>query len=198
MLSNGGLDLMHGRTGAGATKGHQHDEGGSDDDTETTSQHSIPLNSPSTSLHSISAPLRAQQFFARRDSQGDSIEIDFNSESDDVHDSLSEGYRGRAGSTPSIAPFSQASEKKHGSSPMTYPPTPSSGNDAHSSVSTTSSYSKKARPESMLLQPPDGPLILGIALVDFNHLASTVCSCLLVAHPAIGRSENRILSRRHF
>ncbi|KAJ8593958.1 hypothetical protein M405DRAFT_730502 [Rhizopogon salebrosus TDB-379] len=54
---------------------------------------------------------------------------------------------------------------------MTYPPTSSSGTtDADSFTSAASSHSKKARPESMLLQPPEGPLVLGIALVDFNHL----------------------------
>lgn len=32
------------------------------------------------------------------------------------------------------------------------------------------SYSKKARPESLLPQANQGPLVLGIALVDFDHL----------------------------
>jgi hypothetical protein len=36
-------------------------------------------------------------------------------------------------------------------------------------ATSTSSYSKKVRPESLLIDPPKGPLILGIALVDFNH-----------------------------
>ncbi|KAI0769078.1 transport protein Avl9-domain-containing protein [Trametes elegans] len=36
--------------------------------------------------------------------------------------------------------------------------------------SASTSYSKKARPESLLVQPPPGALVLGIALVDFNHL----------------------------
>ncbi|KAI0715621.1 transport protein Avl9-domain-containing protein [Cerioporus squamosus] len=36
--------------------------------------------------------------------------------------------------------------------------------------SASTSYSKKARPESLLVQPTKGPLVLGIALVDFNHL----------------------------
>ncbi|KAI0373648.1 hypothetical protein BV20DRAFT_962201 [Pilatotrama ljubarskyi] len=36
--------------------------------------------------------------------------------------------------------------------------------------SASTSYSKKARPESLLVQPPKGALVLGIALVDFNHL----------------------------
>ena len=31
---------------------------------------------------------------------------------------------------------------------------------------------RKTRPESMLVEPPDGPLVLGVALVDFNHIVS--------------------------
>ncbi|KAJ3770300.1 transport protein Avl9-domain-containing protein [Lentinula raphanica] len=54
-------------------------------------------------------------------------------------------------------------------SPPTYPPR------RHSDVeslaeSFASGSSRKARPESILLQPPPGKLVLGIALVDFNHL----------------------------
>ncbi|KAI0770101.1 transport protein Avl9-domain-containing protein [Fomes fomentarius] len=36
--------------------------------------------------------------------------------------------------------------------------------------SASTSYSKKARPESLLVNPSKGQLVLGIALVDFNHL----------------------------
>ncbi|KAI0632312.1 transport protein Avl9-domain-containing protein [Trametes polyzona] len=39
-----------------------------------------------------------------------------------------------------------------------------------STGSASTSYSKKARPESLLVQAPQGALVLGIALVDFNHL----------------------------
>ena len=35
---------------------------------------------------------------------------------------------------------------------------------------------RKTRPESMLIEPPDGPLVLGIALVDFNHVVSILNS----------------------
>jgi hypothetical protein len=59
-------------------------------------------------------------------------------------------------------------------SPPTYPPTmPSQSNSERESmisVASGSSNSRKMRPESTLLQPPDGPIVLGIALVDFNHL----------------------------
>lgn len=58
-------------------------------------------------------------------------------------------------------------------SPMTYPPPPLQKPDPRESVASFASgsttYSKKARPESMLVRH-EGPLILGIALVDFNHL----------------------------
>lgn len=49
----------------------------------------------------------------------------------------------------------------------TYPPT---SNDTDSVLSFASTSSRKARPESMLIIPPEGPLVLGVALVDFNHL----------------------------
>jgi hypothetical protein len=58
-------------------------------------------------------------------------------------------------------------------SSMTYPPRPAfdprASRTSVVSVSTESSVSKKARPESMLMGPR-GPLVLGLALVDFNHL----------------------------
>lgn len=34
---------------------------------------------------------------------------------------------------------------------------------------------RKTRPESMLVEPPDGPVVLGVALVDFNHIVSPYC-----------------------
>ncbi|OCH90885.1 hypothetical protein OBBRIDRAFT_834609 [Obba rivulosa] len=38
------------------------------------------------------------------------------------------------------------------------------------SVQSETSYTKKARPESLIVQAPVGQLILGIALVDFDHM----------------------------
>ncbi|CAL1712096.1 unnamed protein product [Somion occarium] len=61
---------------------------------------------------------------------------------------------------------------------VTYPPKPiqiatpdrqSVASFATSSSGATS-YSKKARPESLLVQIPEGRLVIGMALVDFNHL----------------------------
>lgn len=56
--------------------------------------------------------------------------------------------------------------------PIREPSTPRSrgGSESVTSFASGSSYSKKARPESTLLDPQTGPLVLGIALVDFNHL----------------------------
>ncbi|KAL4073210.1 transport protein Avl9-domain-containing protein [Scleroderma yunnanense] len=169
------LDVEDGYTDVdlGDEPTHKDSVGGTDGaDEETASQRSIPLDSP---FNAISTPLRPQEFFARRDSQGDSIEIDFNSETDEVSDSQSETRRrvsSITSATPSATfPPTHSDEQKPYSASMTYPPTPSSrATDTESFTSANSSYSKKARPESMLLQPPEGPLILGIALVDFNHL----------------------------
>lgn len=144
-----------------------------DADADTASQRSISLSSPPHSPgHDPNTALRTQDFFARRGSQDDSLEIDFNSETDDVSDSFSERNARRTSSIASAAPSAALlDEPKYDTTHTTYPPTPSSGaTDTDSFTSAASSYSKKARPESMLLQPPEGPLVLGIALVDFNHL----------------------------
>lgn len=144
------------------------DDNGSDVDAETASQRSIPL-SPPRSPHRLTSPLRAQDLFSIRDSQVDSIEIDFSSETDEVSESHSDPDPRRASSITSTAPSTSSQpelSKTHHTS-ATYPPTfPSVTVD----VDSASTYSRKARPESMLLQPPRGPLVLGIALVDFNHL----------------------------
>lgn len=155
----------------------QRDDSASDVDAETASQRSIPLSSPPLSPHAVTTPLRPQEFFSRRDSQVDSIEIDFGSETDEVSDSHSDLDVRRASSITSAAPsvFSQPELTKTHTSSVTYPPTTSSDTtDVDSFTSAASTYSRKARPESMLLQPPHGPLVLGIALVDFNHLVRLV------------------------
>ena len=60
-----------------------------------------------------------------------------------------------------------------GQSSHMYPPTPAGirgDTESIASFATGSSTSKKAQRESILLSPPDGPLVHGIALVDFNHI----------------------------
>lgn len=56
----------------------------------------------------------------------------------------------------------------------TYPPSPATRDDTvsiSSLMSTTSS--RKVRPETLLVAPSNEPLVLGIALVDFNHLVNS-------------------------
>lgn len=60
-----------------------------------------------------------------------------------------------------------------GQSSHMYPPTPvdvPGDTESVASFATGSSTSKKAERESMLLTTLAGPLVLGIALVDFNHI----------------------------
>ena len=62
-------------------------------------------------------------------------------------------------------------------SSTSFPPSKSDRESVASFGSGSTSYSKKARPESLIIQPTKGPLVLGIALVDFNHLV-----CLLLSY----------------
>ena len=86
------------------------------------------------------------------------------------------------------------------SSRMSYPPPPlqkpdSSRESVASFASGSTSYSRKARPESMLVTHP-GPLILGIALVDFNHLVRSSLSTQRYCpynHP--GWTQDRVCTR---
>ena len=57
----------------------------------------------------------------------------------------------------------------------TYPPTSPNRDDSMSISSFASTSSRKTRPESLIITPTSDPLVLGVALVDFNHL---VCFCL--------------------
>lgn len=61
-----------------------------------------------------------------------------------------------------------------------------SANTGKSGVS-AGSGGRKVRPESTLLETPDDPLVLGVALVDFNHVAS-----VLMANAAIHSYWHRL------
>ncbi|KDQ20941.1 hypothetical protein BOTBODRAFT_151915 [Botryobasidium botryosum FD-172 SS1] len=61
-------------------------------------------------------------------------------------------------------------------------------NSETASIASTSSYARKTRPESVLLDTSaDGPLIIGIALVDFNHLVGPKIE--LVHPPTLAEDE---------
>ncbi|KAK0202084.1 transport protein Avl9-domain-containing protein [Desarmillaria ectypa] len=150
----------------------------SDDDGDTASQRSISLSSPTTSpRHSTlneprdsMLPSLSSNSFSKRASKPYTLDTDYSSEADDIS-----FYNRDSPESPntSAAP-SVIEEAKESPSPVasprmvTYPPR---GVDTESiAESFTSGSSRKARPESMLVVPPVGPLVLGIALVDFNHL----------------------------
>ncbi|KAF7348255.1 UDENN domain-containing protein [Mycena sanguinolenta] len=126
-----------------------------DDDGDTASQRSISLSSPAVS------PRNSVQ---NRASNPYTLDTDLSSEPDD-----SSMYTHEIGAqespNTSVAP-SVLEEPKDTSLP-TYPP---SRGDTESIISVTSTSSRKARPESMIVLPGDRSLVLGIALVDFNHL----------------------------
>ncbi|TFK33030.1 transport protein Avl9-domain-containing protein, partial [Crucibulum laeve] len=143
-----------------------------DDDADTASQRSISLSSPSSSpRHSRLSTLShdehdPRQSFARS-SGSYSHRASHISSTESTNISLESPITSAASSSP-------ASPKKTLPPPLplpTYPPpVPLTHDDAISVTSFTSTSSRKARPESLLVLPPSGGLILGIALVDFNHL----------------------------
>ncbi|KAG2009734.1 hypothetical protein CC2G_012632 [Coprinopsis cinerea AmutBmut pab1-1] len=143
-------------------------------DADTASQKSISLSSPGASpRHSMaSSDPDPRQSFATTSSGSYPY-----SERD------SDAYGGMEATD--VSPFTQPSEpvstapsftgvpvalgspKDLKETPLpTYPP-PQNRDDTASIASTSS---RKARPESLLMTIPNGQLILGVALVDFNHL----------------------------
>ena len=136
----------------------------------------------------------ARQSLINRDSHPYTLDTDLSSEHDPDGDDRSSFMR-RLNDTPvsSAAPSLHEKEDEPAAEPpvdpeevvaaapppsspptkISYPPPPIQKPDPRQSVASFASgsttYSKKARPESMLVMH-SGPLILGIALVDFNHL----------------------------
>ncbi|KZT27431.1 hypothetical protein NEOLEDRAFT_1060681 [Neolentinus lepideus HHB14362 ss-1] len=159
---------------------HHLDDDSDGDDNETASQKSISLSSPAVSpRHSTLAPTPAQSHFTppspplsayKRDSQPNTIDTDLTSETDNT--SLYAATRDSSISSATTSLYDQEDHSKSdGLSTYPPPPLPSAGGDSVTSFSSrSSSYSKKARPESTIFEATAGPLILGIALVDFNHL----------------------------
>jgi hypothetical protein len=148
---------------------------GHDDDADTASQHSISFSSsPAASPRDSTFPELSVVDPSRRRPHPYIVSTE-TSEPDDT--SL---YNGRSSSVTSHSePSLDGPAKAVPPTPLTaalrsnvYPPAQIQS-PGHSSVAsfetTTSSYSKKARPESLLPDPPKGPLVLGVALVDFNH-----------------------------
>ena len=153
-----------------------------DDDTDTASQHSISFTSSAASTsasphHSPHLPTFSTADTSRRQSRPYTISTESSDDPDDA--SLFTGDTSSVTSPGQSAHGDDEGAKQEPPTPLpaslernAYPPMQpwSPGRSSVASFATsTSSYSKKARPESLLIDPPKGPLILGIALVDFNH-----------------------------
>ncbi|KAF4590789.1 late secretory pathway protein avl9 [Pleurotus pulmonarius] len=124
-----------------------------DSDADTASQRSISLSSPANSpRQSTSFPSSTS---TKRASEPRTLDTDVSSEADDL--SL---YNRRESPSTSVAP----SIYDDTSALPTYPPSLPGDTDSIASTS-----SRKARPESLLMNL-SAPLVLGVALVDFNHL----------------------------
>ncbi|KAJ3491218.1 hypothetical protein NLJ89_g11358 [Agrocybe chaxingu] len=144
-----------------------------DEDADTASQLSISLSSPSRSQRNSTASSDPRQSFASQSSSSVSNRESGNfvvltpeeSGTSSVAKAVEETI-----ATPSLPPPVVASIPQPDFRPVTYPPTPPSRDDAVSISSFASTSSRKARPESLLITPTNDPLVLGVALVDFNHL----------------------------
>ncbi|KAF7768267.1 hypothetical protein Agabi119p4_7510 [Agaricus bisporus var. burnettii] len=172
-----------------------HSQPDHDSDADTASQRSISLDSPPLSPRTDARDFLANPgAFLRSDDKRESnqftVDTDFSSDTDDMsmhkHRASVVAESPNTTAPPSIfeeEPLTATKQSINGlvdsqpssslPTPMatTYPPTPSAHDDTISISSLTSNTSsRKARPESLLVSPPEGPLVLGIALVDFNHL----------------------------
>lgn len=147
-----------------------------DDDADTASQRSISLSSPAASNRNSKAePISP----LKRESHPYTISTDASSERDDTSlwtrpSSVTSAAPSTFAADETVTNLSSLGTKSPPPAVVSYPPPPlSAGMQSAASFETSTSYSKKARPESMLVQPTKGPLVLGIALVDFNHQVRT-------------------------
>ncbi|KAG5645998.1 hypothetical protein DXG03_004600 [Asterophora parasitica] len=140
-----------------------------DDDADTASQRSISLSSPNTSpRHSALNNLALQNdfrnsgSFSKRESHPYTVDTEFGSDID--NSSMFSRETPDSSAAPSVY-----DEFKDVDLP-TYPPFMPSRDDRASVSSFASGSSRKTRPESLLVNLPNGPIVHGVALVDFNHL----------------------------
>jgi hypothetical protein len=145
-----------------------------DDDADTASQHSISFSS-SSAASTHDSP-KASEFVINDASHRRSNPHTTSTESSEDPDDGSL-FNGHASSVTSHGEHSlDEYAKQVPPTPLTaalrnnmYPPSSPARSSVASLATSNSSYSRKARPESLLVDSSNGPLILGIALVDFNH-----------------------------
>ncbi|TFK62572.1 hypothetical protein BDN72DRAFT_903122 [Pluteus cervinus] len=146
-----------------------------DDHSDTASQRSISLSSPPISPrnsipldhHYSTSSARLSNDLSKRVSQPYTIETDLSSEVDGS--SVYTRDTGPHDSPSTSAPPSEYDDPKEQHSAPIYPPIQPKADDTLSIASFASGSSRKARPESMLVGLT-GPIVLGVALVDFNHI----------------------------
>jgi len=176
-----------------------------DDDTDSASQQSISFtSSPAASPHdSPKFPIFAVNDTSRRRSHPHTILTESSEDPDDSYSGRSNGHASSVASHGEHSLDEQA--KQVPPTPLTaalqnnmYPPLSPQRSSVASFATSTSSYSKKARPESLLMDPSNGPLVLGIALVDFNHQVRCYNSVLTtVVQYAIGWPTDRVFCWKH-
>ncbi|THH07775.1 hypothetical protein EW145_g3151 [Phellinidium pouzarii] len=149
-------------------------EDSDNDESDQLSQRSISLSSPTNSTlvqESQSGPLHVfdQNGEAYDSSKGDVLETGSGDKMQDI-----DLIRNAIVSPSTSGSTDDDTRRTSGTSAATsmrYPPSHiAHENDASSMMSYSSTSSRKARPESRFMEPPDEPLVPGIALVDFNHL----------------------------
>lgn len=179
-------------------------------DSDRISQRSISLSSPTTSIHS---PQDSLNKFLRglgqhdEDSELTAIPLDASSE-DQVQmqsvELVKDAIQPPPPSTSTIeserstSQVSQTSISRSttSSSIMTYPPTHIQHEaDTASMMSYSSTSSRKARPESQLLEPSTEPLVPGIALVDFNHLVHNAIHTIMLMRTDWMQLQDRSANR---
>ena len=185
-----------------------------DSDADTASQRSISLSSPPASpRHSSSDPRLSfaslsdpRQSFASASDPRQSFASSNPRQS--FATSASSGSYSHAAYTDELDPFAPRETPDTSAAPSiydepssyykpdvsvlpTYPPP--HRDDSISISSFASGSSRKTRPESLLVTPLPGKLVLGIALVDFNHLVFP--PFLLCVHLCIVFNPGRDLFR---
>jgi hypothetical protein len=155
---------------------------GHDDDTDTASQHSISFTSSSAaSPHgSPNVPEFALNDISRRQSKPHTTSTKSSGDPDDTSlynasSIISHGEHSLDENAKEIPPTPLTAALRN----SVYPPSSPARSSVASFATSNSSYSRKARPESLLMEPSNGPLVLGIALVEFNHQVR--CNDLAVA-----------------
>ena len=168
-----------------------------DEDADTASQRSISLSSPPTSRRNSELSDPRHSFTTQSsDSESRKESNAFVDNSDAGADDEEASYVQRGAPATFATPVI---DEPRDFKPITYPPSPPNRDDTMSITSFASTSSRKARPESLIIAPTTEPLVLGVALVDFNHLVSYLASNSIqfAEMKKIGWTTYRVFERRY-